>query len=222
LKVSSLIRYVLFASLTLMGQGPLNAQSGHPLAAGDRSAGAWIGLSPSSPVGSSLGTTPDRQLLLGGLRAEWILEASGPLALAATADILPLVLVTHNPTYRDEDVLQPDGSMRRVKTETGRALVYGAGLSPLGLQVYLAQLHGARVFGGGAVGALWFTRDTPVPDLRRFNITFEYGGGVELPISATRTVLAGYKLHHFSNAYSAPRNPGVDGNVLYVGVMRRR
>jgi opacity protein-like surface antigen len=160
--------------------------------------------------------------LLGGLRAEWVLEANGPLALAATADILPLVLVTHNPTYRDEEVLQPDGSLRRVKTETGRALVYGAGLSPFGLQAYLAQVRGARVFGGGAVGALWFTRDTPVPDSRRFNLTFEYGGGVELPISETRTVVAGYKFHHFSNAYTAPRNPGVDGNVLYLGVMRRR
>jgi hypothetical protein len=192
------------------------------LAAGDRSAGAWIGLSLSSPVGTSLGQTPGRQLLLGGLRAEWVLEANGPLALAATADILPLVLVTHNPTYRDEEVLQPDGSLRRVKTETGRALVYGAGLSPFGLQAYLAQVRGARVFGGGAVGALWFTRDTPVPDSRRFNLTFEYGGGVELPISETRTVVAGYKFHHFSNAYTAPRNPGVDGNVLYLGVMRRR
>lgn len=189
---------------------------------GDRFVGAWIGLSPSSPVGTSLGQTPGRQLLLGGLRAEWILEAVGPLALAATADILPLVLLTHNPTYQGEGALQPDGSVLRVKTETGEALVYGTGISPLGLQLYLAEIGGARVFAGAAVGALWFTRDTPVPDAQRFNVTFEYGGGIMLPVSAKGMVVAGYKFHHFSNAYSAPRNPGVDGNVLYLGISRRR
>src|SRR3712207_8938303 len=48
------------------------------------------GVSPDSPVGSRLGVTPDRQLLLAGLRAERVLAASGPFALAAAADLLPL------------------------------------------------------------------------------------------------------------------------------------
>ena len=160
--------------------------------------------------------------MLVALRAEWVLETVGPIALAATADVLPLVLLTHNPTYRDEGALQRDGSLRRVKTETGQAWVYGAGVSPFGLQVYLPELRGARPFAGGAVGALWFTRDTPVPDARRFNVMFEYGGGIVLPVSATGIVVAGYKFHHFSNVYSAPRNPGVDGNVFYLGMRRRR
>ena len=99
---------------------------------------------------------------------------------------------------------------------------YGVEVLKVEIPINMKFVEGARVFGGGAVGALWFTRDTPVPDSRRFNLTFEYGGGVELPISETRTVVAGYKFHHFSNAYTAPRNPGVDGNVLYLGVMRRR
>jgi hypothetical protein len=189
--------------------------------AGDRFFGAWIGFSPDSPVGSDLGTTQGRSLLLIGLRAEWVLETIGPFALAATSDLIPVAALSDNPRYRKDKFVLPNGAVVTVKSETGTSTVYGAGLSPLGLQLYLQRIRGINVFAGGAVGGLWFTRDTPVPDARRFNISFEYGGGLEL-YRPRRSIVIGYKFHHFSNAYSAPMNPGVDGNVFYIGLMERR
>jgi hypothetical protein len=69
---------------------------------------------------------------------------------------------------------------------------------------------------------LWFTRDTPVPDARRFNFTAEGGAGVEIPSRDGRALVVGYKFQHLSNAGTALQNPGFDTHLVYVGVMRRR
>lgn len=198
-----------------------SAQQNRRPEAGDRYYGAWIGVSPYSPVAKQLGITPDRHLVLVGIRAQWVLESLGPLSLAATSDLIPVAVLSNNPTYRTEEGYWPDGTAAKYKVWTGRSAVYGAGLSPIGLRLSLLANHGLSVFGAGAVGALWFTRDTPVPDAGQFNVTFEYGGGVEVNRNRN-SVLVGYKFHHMSNAYSARMNPGVDGNVIYIGIQRRR
>ena len=35
---------------------------------------------------------------------------------------------------------------------------------------------------------------------------------------AGRSIQVGYKLHHISNLYTAPPDPGVDANVFYVSL----
>ena len=214
----------LFAAvlLTVSVARGARAQDPSALTPGTRFIGAWVGYSPYSPAASHLGATPGRQLGLAAIRLQWVLESAGPFALSATADLIPLAVVTHNPTYRTVDVLRPDGSIATIKTETGESPVFGAGFAPFGLQLAFARIGNARVFGAGAVGALRFTRDTPVPDSRPINVTFEYGGGVELARGDGGALVLGYKFHHLSNAYSAPKNPGLDGNVIYLGLLHRR
>lgn len=211
---------VIAAILVLLGfTAGLEAQSRATLGAGDRLFGVWVGMSPDSPVGDHLGITPGRRLFLMGMRAEWMLATAGPFAVAATSDLIPIAALTNNPTYTSASAV-PDAP-DQTKIVTGRSTVYGAGLSPVGLQLYLARLRNFRMFAAGAAGMLWFTRNTPVPDARRFNFTFETGGGFEM-VRSRNSVVLGYKFHHFSNASTAPRNPGVDGNVIYVGVLTRR
>jgi len=205
--------------LSLGFAATLEGQSRPALGRGDRFIGAWAGMSPDSPVGDHLGITPGRRLFLMGIRAEWVLERAGPFALAATADLIPIAVLTNNPTYTSASVV-PDAA-DETKTVTGRSTVYGAGLSPAGLQLYFLRVRSIRMFAAGAAGLLWFTRNTPVPDARRFNFTFETGGGFEM-VRSRNSVVLGYKFHHFSNASTAPRNPGVDGNVIYVGLLTRR
>ena len=74
-----------------------------------------------------------------------------------------------------------------------------------------------RAYGAGALGGVWFTRQAPVLYSRAFNFTFEFGGGLLWRIGPSRTLRAGYKFHHFSNAKTAPRNPGVDAEVFLIG-----
>ncbi|NUQ21126.1 MAG: hypothetical protein HOQ09_09215, partial [Gemmatimonadaceae bacterium] len=82
-----------------------------------------------------------------------------------------------------------------------------------------------------AAGILWITRNTPEPETRRLNGTFELGGGLRIErtggaggagAGGRYAWTLGWKFHHLSNAYTAPYNPGLDGNVIYLGVMRRR
>jgi hypothetical protein len=160
--------------------------------------------------------------MLVGIRAEWVIEALGPLALAATADLIPVVVLTNNPTYRVEEVTNPNGLVFQSKTATGKAPVLGAGLSPLGLKVYFNARQKLRVYGAGATGVLWFTRDVPVIDARRFNLAFDVGGGLEMARSARQSITLGYKFHHISNVFTAPENPGLDGNVIFLGFLHRR
>ena len=205
-----------------LADSPLAAQNADDVRPGDRTIGAWAGASFYAPVGTWFGHTPDRHLYLAGARGEWVLETAGPFALAATIDVIPLAVVSHNPTYRVVEFSPTPTEKSRIKEMTGAAPVYGAGLNPIGLELFGSRVAGARLYLAGAAGGLWFTRETPEPNARRFNFTFEYGGGLRLPLRSGRSLLLGYKFHHLSNAYTAPRNPGLDGNVFYLGLTRRR
>ncbi|HEX8848104.1 MAG TPA: acyloxyacyl hydrolase, partial [Gemmatimonadaceae bacterium] len=79
-----------------------------------------------------------------------------------------------------------------------------------------------RPYLSGAAGFLWFTRNTPEPEARRLNATFELGAGLRVARGEHRALMLGWKFHHLSNAWTAPYNPGLDGNVFYVGLVRRR
>jgi lipid A 3-O-deacylase PagL len=209
-----------FALIALASAG-LGAQGAPAWRPGDRFLGAWLGASFHSPVGTHLGGTPGRDLFLLGARAAYVLEAHGPAALTLTADLLPAIVVTDNPTYEVRDELTPGGTTFTYKVVTGRGPVYGGGMS-LGLELSTAVWSRMRAFAGGAAGTVWFTRDVPVPDSRCFNFTFELGGGLQFIRGPRRAFMLGYKFHHLSNAGSAPKNPGLDGEVFYAGFIARR
>jgi hypothetical protein len=187
---------------------------------GDRSLEAWMGFSPTSRVGDL--NTRTRQLLLLGVGAEWVVETLGPLALAATSEVVPIALVTHNPTYITRHITIPSGGVFDLKEPTGEKPVFGAGVAPFGFKVSVRSSRTIRFYGAGAVGGLWFTRDMPVPDARRFNVSFEYGAGLEFLHASGGALVLGYKFHHLSNSNSAAANPGLDSNVFYLGMSRAR
>ena len=185
-----------------------------------RYVGVWIGLSPNSRVGEF--ALPRRQLVLIGARAEWVIEALPLVTLAATSDIVPVAVITHTPTYTTREVVFPGGGTTHVKEQTGNKPVYGAGGMPFGFKLRVESWPKVRLFGATSIGGLWFTRDVPIPDARRFNFAFEYGGGIEFGRRNGPTVILGYKFHHLSNANSAAINPGLDSDVIYFGMSRPR
>lgn len=207
-------------ALALVCVAPLPGQESSQPRLGDRFIGAWAGVSPN--VRGHNFDVPSRQVFLLGLRAEWVVETLGPLALATTADLLPVAVVTRTPTYRVIHITTPLGNDVTIKEQTGSKAVYGAGAVPFGFKLFLRSSHSIRFFANSAVGGLWFTRDMPVPDARKFNISFEYGGGVELTNQGGGALVLGYKFHHLSNANSAAANPGLEGNMFYFGLSHRR
>jgi hypothetical protein len=212
-----LCRWALATVVLLASASWAEAQA--RLRPGDLSLGAWIGGSANSPL--VWGDTRGRRLLLLGGRAEWVIEALEPYVMVATADFVPVALVTDNPTYRVESTPDDNGSLREEIVETGKEPVFGAGVTPLGLKIYLTAARKVRLYGAGALGALLFTRNTPTPDARRLNVVVEVGAGLEMERSARQSIVLGYKFHHLSNARSQ-NNPGIDSNVIYLGFLQRR
>jgi hypothetical protein len=187
---------------------------------GERLLGGWIGASVAPST--RFGPIDDRHFIVAALRAQYLLDTFGSLAFAATVDVVPLAILSNTPTYDALSVPEPDGSFVTFKTVTGRSAVFGAGIMPAGLRFYTISTRPARLFFGGSGGLLWFTRDTPVPNARRFNFAVEGGAGAEFLSRDGRAVVVGYKFQHLSNGETAPLNPGFDAHLLYVGMMRPR
>ena len=214
-------RRCLLAIIVTLGGARLAAAQGAPVP--HRSLGAWAGASFYSPGGHFLGGETGRDLFLAGLRAEWMLKTGRHLALAATMDAIPLAVVTRNPYYTDRVVgvaTSRRGEQVNLLEQTGRGPVYGFGASPLGLELSGPRLRAVRPYLAAAAGALWFTRNTPEPEARRLNATFEVGVGLRVASGAHNDLLLGWKFHHLSNAWTAPYNPGLDGNVVYLGFQK--
>ena len=199
---------------------PAFAQTSTELNRGDRSVGAWVGFSPISRDG--IRPTWRRELFVAAVHAEWVIETFGPFALATTSDLIPVAIVTRNPTYETRVVNDPDFGEYSFIAATGNKPVFGAGAAPFGLKLYVGSSGGVRFYGAGAVGALWFTRHMPVPEARRFNVLVEAGGGLEIIRRSGNAFAIGYKFHHLSNANSAASNPGLDSHVFYFGLSRLR
>jgi hypothetical protein len=188
--------------------------------AGERHFGIWAGASLSAAA--AFGTITDRRLVLTGLRYERTIETRGSVTTAYTFDLHPIAVVTNTPQYSEQQIRARNGIVFNQIVETGRSPVVGAGFSPLGLQLYSARFGNARLFGGGSAGGIWFNRDMPMAGARRFNFALQLGTGVELTARSGASLVLGYKFHHLSNAGTAQVNPGMDGHLLYVGLMRRR
>ena len=220
----ALVGVRLLALITALGAARPAAAQGDPSPAPRPSLGAWAGASFYSPGGSFLGGETGRELFLAGVRAEWMLKTGQRLALAATMDAIPLAVVTRNPYYTDRVVgtaISRRGEQVNVLEQTGRGPVLGFGASPLGLELLGPRMRAVRPYLAAAAGFLWFARNTPEPEARRLNATFEVGAGLRVARRERHTLLVGWKFHHLSNAWTAPYNPGLDGNVVYLGIQRR-
>ena len=90
----------------------------------------------------------------------------------------------------------------------------------IGLEADIKLKPRLQPYAAGALGCLWFTRDTPVLFSRKFNFTTEFGGGIRVRVDDRHWMRIGYKFHHFSNAHTAPQNPGVDAHVVFIGFDR--
>jgi opacity protein-like surface antigen len=181
--------------------------------------GPYFGMARHSPV-THLGTTPDRNHIFLGVHVTGTLFRWRRWSFAYASEVVPLLIVSNDPRYDPETTL-PNGQQIQYPHETGRGPVAGFALSPIGFESQLGLTARWRVYGGSALGAVWFTRDVPVPDSRSFNYTYEFSGGVQWEPHSGRFLRVGYKFHHLSNADTGVTNPGLNGNVLMIGMARR-
>ena len=207
----------LFFSLTLLIllTAPVLAQDSDNaflLKRGDNEFGFWGGVSPKATTifdGLRENEAEDRKFFIAALRYGRTLAANDKVALQYTLDSIPLALATGTIVTR---ITGPTGTETFV-----RETAYGAGFTPLGLQLDFA--NGAKVHPYVHVngGFLYFNKSVPIEDSGQFAWVGETGGGVRIFTSERRAINLGVRFHHLSNGDRQGSNRGLNQFVIYAG-----
>jgi opacity protein-like surface antigen len=96
----------------------------------------------------------------------------------------------------------------------GRRWTYVEGLSPLGTRINLLPHRQWQPTGSILTGLLLSAKRIPVDSGGSFNFMFQVGAGVEYFRTSTQSIRFEYQLQHFSNAYTAQTNYGVDNGLF--------
>jgi hypothetical protein len=94
---------------------------------------------------------------------------------------------------------------------------YGAGVTPLGLQLDFANSSKVHPFIHVNGGMLWFNKSVPIEDAGSFAWVGEAGGGVRIFTSDRRAITLGVRFHHISNGDRTGSNRGLNQFVIYGG-----
>jgi len=99
----------------------------------------------------------------------------------------------------------------------GTRSTYVAAFSPLGYKVSLLPHKRIQPFFTSLGGFAVSPRDIPVFNSSAFNFTFEFGAGVEIYRTHTRSCQLEYRYHHLANTSTdSTDNPGIDSGVFKV------
>jgi hypothetical protein len=178
---------------------------------GDNEFGFWGGFSPKATTifaGLRDDEAEDRKFFIAGLRYGRTLAANDSLALQYTFDAIPVAVATGTIVTR----LNAGGA-----DFFERETAYGAGLTPLGLQLDFANGSKVHPFVHVNGGFLYFNKPVPLEDSGQFAFVGEAGGGVRIFTSDKRAVSVGVKFHHISNGDRSGSNRGLNQFVIYAG-----
>jgi len=197
----------------LMTASAARAQHGSILESGAKEWGVWAGYSFSNPT--LIGTTTNRQYANAGLRFGYVVATKGSVAFEYILDVVPAAILIQPPG--DQFAAETGNSSFEGK---GRSAVYGFGILPASFKFNFARRRVLQPFLAVSTGMVYSMQKipTPITDATRVNFTFEVGGGIQWMTSSHKALILGYKFTHISNAFRTSVNPGVDANMLYVGL----
>jgi hypothetical protein len=96
----------------------------------------------------------------------------------------------------------------------GRRWTYAQSLSPAGTRINLLPHRRLQPTASFFAGYILSAKKIPLDSAGSFNFTFEFGAGLEYYQSQSRSIRLEYQIQHFSNAYTAVVNPGVDNGLF--------
>jgi len=178
---------------------------------GDNEFGFWGGgsfVATTAFGGLTAAEASDRKFFVAAFRYGRTLAASDSMALQYTLDAIPLAVATSN--IAQVTTVGPVTTFRR---ETA----YGAGLTPLGLQLDFANSSKVHPFVHVNGGGLIFNQSVPLPDAGRFAFVGEAGTGLRIFTSDRRAVTLGFRFHHISNGDRSGSNRGLNQFIFSAG-----
>ena len=179
---------------------------------GDNEFGFWAGFSPKATTmfeGLREDEAADRKFFIAALRYGRTLAANNSLALQYTIDAVPVAIATGVIVSRTTSLTGVDTFRRET--------AYGAGLTPIGLQLDFANGSKIHPYVHVNGGFLYFNKEVPIEDSGHFAFVGEAGGGVRIFTSERRAVNIGVRFHHISNGDTSGSNRGLNQFVIYAG-----
>lgn len=173
--------------------------------------GIWTGYSSANPT--LMGRTTNRPYFELDLQFARVLKTSSNWALKYTAEIIPLAYIWQPP----QGFVSNGNQLEPVDLPGNKQKIYGAGVTPVGLQMNFRRGCILQPYINGTAGVIYFSQQVPVADSSKFNFTLGLGAGIEIWYLKNQSIILGYKYHHISNGYTARQNPGVDSDLFYVG-----
>jgi Lipid A 3-O-deacylase (PagL) len=174
----------------------------------------------------SLGAGYERRIFHGkGIAFSYLGELSPVVLLRDPTQAILLTFPTGVQKFIEKDIPTPgrcfpgttkyaDGFMTTLSC-SGR-WTYAYEISPAGFKINMATHHRLQPSIIGSVGYLQADRIVPVVGSSAFNFLFQFGAGLELFRSVSRSWRAECRFQHYSNDYIANVNPGVDSIVYKV------
>ena len=209
------MKLFFMAVIMICASAPAFAQSNDDpftLKRGDNEWGFWAGFSPKATTvfaGLHEDEAADRKFFIAALHYGRTLAANHSLALQYQFDVVPVALATGTIVSR---TTSPTGV-----TTFRRETAYGAGFTPLGLQLDFANGSKVHPFVHVNGGLLYFNKSVPIEDSGQFAFVGEAGGGVRIFTSERRAVNIGVRFHHISNGDTSGSNRGLNQFVIYAG-----
>jgi len=192
-----------------------------------RARGPAIGVTFGAAVAtnSTAGSAIDRQFFQLAVSAEWTVVGGRNVALAYAPALIPVAITTHDPNYQSLPPPTCTSGVCPVDLGGGTSIVtyhtvYGAGITPLSLNLELLRQSPVSIIIGAGGGVLWFTRAVPQNDAAKLNFTAEGRAALQFRTSRHSALRVGYAYHHTSNAHSGAANPGLNSSMLTVSVFR--
>ena len=179
---------------------------------GDNEFGVWAGFSPKATTifgGLRDDEAEERKFFIAAFRYGRTLAANDSLALQYTLDAIPVALATGTIVSR---TTTPGGV-----TTFQRETAYGGGVTPLGLQLDLANGSKVHPFVHVNGGLLWFNKSVPIEDAGKLALVGEAGGGIRIFTSERRALNIGVRFHHISNGDRTGSNRGLNQFVITAG-----
>ena len=178
---------------------------------GDNEFGVWGGGAFAATTafgGLTEAEADDRRFIIAAFRYGRTLAANDSVALQYTLDAIPLAVATGN--------IESSTTVGGVTTFR-RDSAYGAGVTPLGLQLDFANGSRVKPFIHINGGLLVFNESVPLPDSGKLALVGEAGAGLRVFTSERRAVSLGVRFHHVSNGDRAGSNRGLNQIIFYAG-----
>ena len=142
----------------------------------------------------------------------------GPL-LIYTADLLPVVVLSIPPNTIPAPLAERQEQDEKEFATLEQGLdTYGIGARPVGFRINYLPTKRVQPFIAGSMGFVYFLQSVPDERGKHLNFTFDVGAGLQLVLTTRTTLTVGYRYHHLSNGFRGKINPGVDANLVYLGV----